>query len=290
MHAEERSPQAKHASGDASGVVRGALLDVDGVLHVSLDPIPGAAEALRALDRAGVACRLLTNTTTASRATLGQRLRDIGLPVGDEMLFTAPVATAEFIARRRPGARCYLIAKGDVAEDFAAAGLTVLPDDAAEADAVVVGGAEGRLTYERLNRAYRLLLAGAELVAMHRNRAWRTAEGMQLDSGPFVTALEEAAGVRAEVVGKPTLAFFREALRDLGVPPRQVVMVGDDAVNDLRPARRLGLRTALVRTGKAVAEADAAEADVVLDSVAGLPRALGIGDGGEPGAGAGEAG
>lgn len=259
---------------EPTGLIAGALLDIDGVLHVGWQPIPGAADVLRALAAQSIAYRFLTNTTTASRATLGASLREIGLPVRDEELVTAPLATADYIQRRWPAARCYLLAKGDVDRDVAAAGLTVLPDDAAEADVVVVGGAEERLTYERMNRAYRLLAGGAKLVAMHRNRAWRTADGMQLDSGPYVTALEDAAGVEAITVGKPSLTFFRGALRLLGVPPRRVVMVGDDARNDLLPARRLGLRTILVRTGKPVAAGDEAHADVVLDSIADLPDAL----------------
>jgi ribonucleotide monophosphatase NagD (HAD superfamily) len=106
---------------------------------------------------------------------------------------------------------------------------------------------------------------------MHRNRHWRTSTGMRLDSGPFVTALEEAAGVRAITIGKPSLPFFRQALRLLGVPPRQVVMVGDDGKTDLAPARRLGMRTVLVRTGKPVTPEEEQHADLVLDSVAELP-------------------
>ncbi|MGH2558228.1 MAG: TIGR01458 family HAD-type hydrolase, partial [Thermomicrobiales bacterium] len=270
---QRRSPPAARPV-EPTGLVAGALLDIDGVLHVGMRPVPGAADALKALTAHGIAFRFLTNTTTASRATLGASLREIGLPVRGEELVTAPVATADYVRGRWPGARCYLIAKGDVDRDFAEAGLTVLPDDAAAADVVVIGGAEERLTYERMNRAYRLLTGGAHLVAMHRNRAWRTADGMWLDSGPYVTLLEEAAGVQAITVGKPSLTFFREALRLLGVPPRRVVMVGDDARNDLLPARRLGLRTVLVRTGKPVVEGDEAHADIVLDSISDLPDAV----------------
>jgi HAD superfamily hydrolase (TIGR01458 family) len=254
--------------------VEGVLLDIDGVLHVSLRPVPGAAEAIQWLKEQRLAYRFLTNTTTASRKTLGSRLRKIGLPIRDDEIFSAPLATAEYIQRRWPGAHCYLIAKGDVAKDFEAAGLGVLSDDAIAADVVVIGGAEEQFTYERMNRAYRLLASGAHLIAMHRNRAWRTADGMQLDSGPFVTALEEASGTHAITIGKPALPFFRQALRTLDLPPRQVLMVGDDAQNDLQPARKLGLRTALVRTGKPVGDAEATMADIVLDSVAELPRAL----------------
>jgi ribonucleotide monophosphatase NagD (HAD superfamily) len=105
---------------------------------------------------------------------------------------------------------------------------------------------------------------------MHRNTAWRTAEGMALDSGPFVTALATAAGTRATVIGKPAAAFFRQAIRDIGLPATALAMVGDDARNDLTPARRLGLLGVLVRTGKPVGPVEEAQADVVIDSVAEL--------------------
>lgn len=252
--------------------VRGVLFDVDGVLHVGNRPVRGAAETLSFLVERGIPVRLLTNTTTASRATLAGKLRAMGLPVDDDILLTAPVATAAYLARRYPGARCYLLSKGDAVEDFHAAGVRVVgPDGAPEAEVVVIGGAEDEMTYARLNHAYRLLLGGAKLVAMHRNTAWRTEEGMKLDSGPFITALASAAGVRTTVVGKPSLAYFRTAIRVIGLPPGDLAMVGDDARNDLGPARRLGMTAVLVRTGKPVGPEQEARADLTLDSVADLP-------------------
>lgn len=253
------------------GGVRGFLFDVDGVLHVGQQAIPGAAELLTRLDEMGVPYRLLTNTTTASRATLAGRLRGMGLPVDDGRLITAPVATAAYVARRFPGQPCYLLSKGDAVDDFRAAGVEVVgPDGSPEAAVVVIGGAEDELTYARLNHAYRLLLGGAKLVAMHRNVAWRTAEGMTLDSGPFVDALARAAKVRVTVVGKPAAAFFRQAVRDLGIPASALAMVGDDARNDVAPARQLGMTGILVRSGKPVAATEEALADLVIDSVADL--------------------
>jgi HAD superfamily hydrolase (TIGR01458 family) len=251
--------------------VRGLLLDVDGVLHVGSRAIPGAAGFLSLLAARGLPFRLLTNTTTASRATLATRLRAMGLPVSEETLLTAPVATAAYVHQRFPGARCYLLSKGDAIDDFRAAGIEVVgPDGAPEAAVVVIGGAEDELTYARLNHAYRLLLNGAKLVAMHRNTAWRTEEGMALDSGPFVSVLEKAAGARATVIGKPAPAFFRQAIRAMALPARDLAMVGDDTRNDLAPARRLGMSTILVRTGKPVGPAEEAQADLVIDSIADL--------------------
>ena len=251
--------------------IKGAILDVDGVLHVSMSPVPGAAEFLAGLNARSFPYRLLTNTTTASRATLAAKLRAIGMPIADDHLITPPVPTAAYVARRFPGEPCYLLVKGDAAVDFRAAGVNVVgPDGEPDAGVVVIGGAEDELTYARLDHAYRLLLGGAKLVTMHRNIAWKTAKGMQLDSGPFVRALEIAAGVRATLIGKPALPYFRQAIRDFALPASSLAMIGDDAKNDLAPAHRLGLKTILVRTGKPVGPDEEALADVTVDSVLNL--------------------
>jgi len=72
---------------------------------------------------------------------------------------------------------------------------------------------------------------------MHRNLYWRTAEGWQLDGGAYVAGLEEATGRRATICGKPSAAYFEEALRLLGVAAEETVMVGDDLVNDVLGAQ-----------------------------------------------------
>jgi HAD superfamily hydrolase (TIGR01458 family) len=117
---------------------------------------------------------------------------------------------------------------------------------------------------------------GAKLVALQKNRYWRTPDGLSLDAGPFVAALEYASGERAEVVGKPEEAFFRLALEDLGLEAGEVAMVGDDAEADVAGAKRAGLLGVQVKTGKWPPDAEGGEADLVLDSVAGLPEALGV--------------
>lgn len=225
--------------------VHGILLDVDGVLHVSMQPIEGSAEALSWLEQHGYAYRFVTNTTTMARATLAQRLQAAGLPVAELQLITAPVATAAYIRQHYPGQRCWLITKGDTAQDFTDIELV---DE--RADVVVIGGAEELLSYEVMNAAFRMLMDGATLLAMHTNRYWRTADGLQLDSGPFVRALEYATGKQAVIIGKPEPAFFAQALHALGTVAAETIMVGDDIENDVGGAQRAGLRGLLVCTGK----------------------------------------
>jgi len=192
--------------------MRGILLDIDGVLHVSMQPIAGAADILRWLDQHGYRTCFVTNTTTASRATLAQRLAAIGLPLTEQHLLTAPVATANYIRQHYPGKRCWVLSKGDTEADFAGIDLV-----AAHAEIVVMGGAEELLTYEAMNAAFRMLMDGAVLLAMHTNLYWRTREGLRLDSGPYVHALELATGKRATVLGKPARLFFEQALQAMGV-------------------------------------------------------------------------
>lgn len=255
--------------------VHGVLLDVDGVLHIGHRAIPGAPETLTWLRNHGFPYLLLTNTTTASRQTLTHRLQQMSMPIRDDQLLTAPIATAAYVARRFPGGRCYLLSKGDAIDEFRAAGVDVVgPDGEPDAEVVVIGGAEDELTYARLNHAYRLLLGGAKLVAMHRNTAWRTASGMSLDSGPFISALASASGTRCTTIGKPAAGIFRQAAALLGLPANELAMVGDDARNDVAAARKLGMTGILVRSGKPVGTAEEALADVVIDSIVELPLIL----------------
>jgi HAD superfamily hydrolase (TIGR01458 family) len=255
--------------------VRGFIFDIDGVLHVAMRPIPGAPDFFRALRDRSVPYRMLTNSTVSTRATLASRLDAMGFEIPVESIMTASSATAEYVAQTFPGQPCYLLATGDTADEFRAAGVELVDVDAEpDAPVIVIGGAEDELTFARLNHVYRLLLRGSNLIGMHRNTAWMTGSGMTLDSGPFITALEQAAGVTATIVGKPSLPIFRQSIEAINMDPSELAMVGDDAHNDLVPAKSLGLTTILIRTGKPVGPAEEALADLTVDSVADLTAYL----------------
>ena len=248
---------------------RGVLLDIDGVLHVSMQVVAGANETLQWLKKQGYQVCFVTNTTTSSRATLVEKLKEIGLSIDEQRLVTAPVATANYIRQHYPDKRCWLLTKGDTARDFADISLVE-----SQADVIVIGGAEELLTYENMNHAFRMLMDGAILFATHTNLYWRTDKGLQLDSGPFVHALEIATGHRAIVLGKPNLAFFEQALLTINVKPQEAVMVGDDIENDIGGAQRAGLQGVLVCTGKHNAQSPQLariHPDVILPSISDLP-------------------
>ncbi len=252
--------------------VEGVFLDIDGVLTVSWEPLPGAVETVAWLRRSGVPYLLVTNTTTPGRRGLADLVRRAGFDVDPAEIVTAAVATATYLRSEHPGARCLLLGEPDLEDDFE--GVEFVQEDA---DVVVVAGADEAFTWSNLNRALQMLRSGAALVAMHRNLTWMTAEGLKLDAGAYLVGLEEAAGVRATVIGKPNADFFRQALTVLGVDAPKVAMVGDDVENDVIAAQRVGLTGVLVRTGKFDAgqvRAASAAPDHLIDSVRDLPRLL----------------
>ena len=141
-------------------------------------------------------------------------------------------------------------------------------------DWVVLGDLGREFTFERMNRALRFLQAGARLIALHKNRVWDNGvDGIVLDAGPFVAALEFATDLEAEVVGKPARAFFELALQELGLPAGETLVVGNDIDADGRGAAAAGCRTVLVLTGgttRAELERSGFRPDRVCESVADL--------------------
>jgi HAD superfamily hydrolase (TIGR01458 family) len=248
--------------------VLGVLLDVDGTLLEGDHAIPGAAETLRRLESSGLSCRLITNTTRRPRSAVAMALRSAGIRVSAEAVLT-PAVLARRRILRSDDARAALMIPEAAREDFEG-----VPIDEESPGWVVLGDLGREFTFDRVNRAFRWLMGGARLLALQKNRYWKSPEeGLLVDAGPYVAALEFAAGVTAEVIGKPSREFFELALAGLRLEAREVMMVGDDVTTDGRGAAAAGCRTALVRTGKFRDDQLAGESfepDLILDSVADL--------------------
>ncbi len=255
-------------SGQISGIA-GLIVDVDGTLLVHDRAVPGAAERLAAWTRRGIPYRVVTNTTRRARSATAAVLRGAGLAVSDESVLQ-PAVLARRLILDSGRVRAGLLVPEDVRADLAG-----VEEDSRSPDWVVVGDLGPGFGFDVLNQALRWLRSGARLLALHKNPCWQPSpeQGWVLDAGAFVAALEYGAGVAAEVVGKPSPAFFRLALRDLGLEADRVLVVGDDLENDARGGASMGCRTALVRTGKfqgASSELAGFAPDLVLDSVADL--------------------
>jgi HAD superfamily hydrolase (TIGR01458 family) len=218
----------------------GILFDLDGVLYLGGEPLPGAAEVIRWVQGEGVPHLYLTNTTSRPRAALVDKLAAMDMAIDAEQLLTPAVAALQWLGREAPGPPALFVPEATAVE-FAACGP--LPDEAESgAAAVVVGDLGAGWDFDRLNRAFRLLMQDPPpaLVALGMTRYWRAEDGLRLNTGPFVQALSYASGRTPVVMGKPAAPFFQAAAEMLGLPPTELVMIGDDIRGDIEGAQNAG--------------------------------------------------
>lgn len=219
--------------------------------------------------------RLVTNTTSRSRALLVQRLAGYGLNVSAEEVFTATLAGAHLA--RQAGyqmAAPFLpeAALVDLAGLELCGGTSGYPRKTPQV--VLMGDLGEKWSYALLQEAFEYLMSGAVLIALSRDRYWLREGKLALDAGPFVAGLEFAVGKEALIAGKPSAPFYHGALESMGLDPgKPVAMVGDDLWSDVLGAQRAGLMGWLVRTGK-YRESELADSGIVpdriLDSIAAL--------------------
>ncbi len=254
--------------------IKGVLLDLDGTVFIGDRLIPGAADAVAALRRGGLPMCFGTNTTRMSRAALVERMHRLGLELEAEEVLTAPLAAASWLEQKGLWNVSLCVPEATHA-DFSH--FTV---NETSPQAVVVGDLGAGWDFSRLNRSFNHLMEGAEFVALQRNRYWDTGQGLALDAGAFVTALEYATGQEAQVMGKPSPAFFQAAADSMGVDLFNMAVVGDDIGTDVVGAQACDSAAVLVRTGKFRDEdlgRGAPKPDLIIDSIASLPSALGVG-------------
>lgn len=256
-----------------SNNVKGVLFDLDGVLYVGSQAIGGAIDAVNAIRNSGMPCRFVTNTSTLSLQSLQEKINHLGFSIPANEIISAPQATVLYLKQQGTPV-CRLLLSEDVKKDFSEFEVS---DDAA--DYIVIGDIGNGWSYSLLNSVFNQLMKGAKLIAIHKNRFWQTEQGLQMDIGGFVEALEYVSGTKAMIIGKPAVDFFRIAQGDIGIASDELLMIGDDIDVDVGGAQQAGLAGVLVKTGKyrqEYANASSVKPDAVIDSIAQLPSLLGI--------------
>lgn len=247
--------------------IRGLLIDLDGVLYVADTPVPGAQGVIERLTAEDIPRRYLTNTTTCTAASVLEKLQKLGFDVHEGEVFSPITATVQFL-KNQGMPSINPVARDSVLPEFA--DFTVNDE---RPDYVVVGDIGAAWSYPLINKIFSQLHAGAELIAMHKNKFFQGEGGLQVDIGAFVAGLEYVSGKQANVIGKPSRSFFDMALQSLQLPASSVAMIGDDIETDVGGGKEAGMHGILVRTGKyrEGCEAHAAhQPDCTMDSLADL--------------------
>jgi len=249
------------------------LIDLDGVVWIGREPVPGAAETLAALLAAGKGLVFVTNNPGKHPAAYAERLGELGVEIGPERIVTAGTAVARLAGEAAgAGGGAFVIGGPALKEMVAATGARVLEGEAAdEADVVVVSGHRG-FDYAELATAKRALDRGAALFATSHDPTMPFPGGEVPGTGAILAAVETASGRRAEIAGKPERHLFELAKEAIGVDGA-VAMVGDRLSSDIAGGSRAGLETILVLSGTTTREQAAAAdpaPDFVLDDLTGL--------------------
>lgn len=251
----------------------GFLVDLDGVVWLGREMVPGAAEALAALLAGGKGLAFVTNNPGKPAAAYASRLREAGVEIGDEQVVTAGEATAELAAERAGrGATAYVLGAPAFHETVAAAGLKPLDGEAGrEAEVVLVSSHRG-FDYGELMTATHALQGGAALFATSRDPTMPMPGGAWPGTGAVLAAVETATDATAEIGGKPESRLFELARERVGGAER-VAMIGDRISSDVEGGRRAGLETILALSGATTreeAESATPPPDLIVDDLAAL--------------------
>ncbi|WP_371871896.1 TIGR01458 family HAD-type hydrolase [Pontibacterium sinense] len=231
-------------------MIKAVLIDLDGVIYQADQPIPGAQRTLDWLKARRIPYLFVTNTTSRPRDAVVEKLRLMDIQIKPQEVLTPVVAVAGWLNTQGAVTIASFLPK-TTQKDLSQFAQWAGTDDGC-VSAVIVGDLAEEWSFGELNRAFRLLMSNPDcpLLALGLSRYWRSVQGLQLDVGPFVKALEFATGRAAIVFGKPSRDFFQQALTMLDVKASEALMIGDDIRGDVGGAQAAGLKAALVKTGK----------------------------------------
>ncbi len=219
------------------------LIDFDGIIRPGDKLAGGAAEMFDFLNENKIPSCIITNSTRNTSQEVLQFLNKKGISLHVNAMTTIDVTLA-YIKERNLRVSVYCI--HNVKKEF-----KELIDDK-NPDAVVIGDLGEEWSYKILNEIFRKVHAGAEIIAMQKNKFWQPdGKNLSLDAGAFVAAIEYASGKEAVLIGKPSPFYFQAALRKLGFgKDNSFFMIGDDLETDIAGSQAIGGEGILIFTGK----------------------------------------
>ncbi|HJZ50090.1 MAG TPA: HAD-IIA family hydrolase [Roseiflexaceae bacterium] len=221
------------------------ICDMDGVLILGSQVVPGANEFIQRLEQAGAKFLVLTNNSLYTPRDLHARLQRIGLQVPTNAIYTSALATAQFLATQRPGGSAFVIGEAGLTTALHDVGY-IITDQQPE---YVVIGETTAYSFERITQAMRLVAAGARFIATNPDVSGPGEGGMVPATGAVAALISAATGVQPYYIGKPNPLIMRTALRTLDAHSEDSVMVGDRMDTDIIIGTESGLETILVLTG-----------------------------------------
>ncbi len=226
------------------------LVDIEGTIvkDKSFVPIEGAIDWIDSFGSCPHQFVLVSNNTTHKPEDLLAILKNLGFDLKSENLITCMSVALNWLKKK--GIRsCFVLGSAQLRKYLNKNGIRTPSDD--KVGAVLVG-LDPSLTYRKLKLAVNALVKNnATLLALHANRLYKDEKGELSPSvGAMVKALEYSSQKKAKVFGKPNSEIFRVATRRFKAKPENCIMISDDPLSDLVGAKKLGMKTVFVTSGK----------------------------------------
>ncbi|MFT2817647.1 HAD-IIA family hydrolase [Leifsonia sp. A12D58] len=221
------------------------LTDMDGVLVHENSALPGAAALLAQWTDAGTPFLVLTNNSIFTPRDLSARLRQSGLIVPEERIWTSALATADFLRSQKPDGSAFVIGEAGITTALHEAGFIMTESNP---DYVVVGETRN-YSFEAITKAIRLILGGSRFIVTNPDATGPSADGPLPATGAIAALITKATGMEPYVVGKPNPMMFRSAMNKIGAHSENTGMIGDRMDTDIVAGIEAGLHTILVMTG-----------------------------------------
>ena len=250
-------------------MIKAFLFDLDGVFYEDDRIIPGVSATIEWLKQQKIPYRFLTNNTTLSRRLLVDKLNIIGLALNEDDLISANYA-GTLLLKKLSIKSCRLVLRENAKIDYQTFDTTN-----PKPEAIVVGDIGPNWDYNLMNDLMNLIFNGAKLIALHKGTYFQSHDKLVIDSGAFVAGLEYSTQTNAIIVGKPQPTFFELASQHFDCKVNEIAMVGDDLINDIQGAQKMGYTTFLVKTGKfrsSIYRSSSIRPDHLIKSINELPN------------------
>jgi NagD protein len=247
---------------------RAFICDMDGVIYHGNRLLPGAEAFVAWLKAEEKLFVFLTNSSERTPRELRQKLARLGIEVDSQHFYTSALATAAFLASQRPNGSAYTIGEAGLTNALYDVGFSMNDTDP---DYVVVGETRA-YSYEKIEKAVRLVLGGAKLIGANPDLTGPGEHGIVPATRALIAPIELASGKQAYYVGKPNPLMMRHALKSLGCQREETAIVGDRMDTDIIAGIESEIDTVLVLSGVTAREG--------IDSFPYRPRYVlgGVGD------------
>ncbi|MGG3478182.1 TIGR01457 family HAD-type hydrolase [Peribacillus frigoritolerans] len=224
---------------------KGYLIDLDGTMYRGTEQIAEAAGFINDLRRRDIPYLFVTNNSSRTPAQVADKLRSIGISTEDDQVFTTSMATANYIAEQKKGASVYVVGEEGIIEALKEKGMKLVEE---HPDYLVMGIDRG-INYEKLSKACLAVRNGAVFISTNGDIAIPTEQGLLPGNGSLTSVVSVSTQVQPIFIGKPESVIVEQALRVLGVPKEETIMVGDNYDTDILAGINAGIDTLLVHTG-----------------------------------------